>query len=272
MSCLAAPVKAETRAPPRPDVARLVHRYGPRLYALAYRLCHNHADAEDLVQETFLQAHRKLHTFEGRSDVGTWLYAVAIRIYRRKFRRVGHKRMPAFTDVSPLQEASIADLPMDGGSPLQHEMAAEMQHAAEDQIAAMPPAFRIPLVLKDVCELPIADVAAVLRIKPQTVKTRVHRARLMLRRALVGRLPRRPAPAPSYDRQVCLDLLAAKLEAMDQGRGFPVGQEVVCERCRAVFAELDLTQEACSGLAVGEMPEALKRAVMGRLRLALSSK
>jgi hypothetical protein len=119
-------------------------------------------------------------------------------------------------------------------------------------------------------ELSIEDVAAALHLRPTTVKTRVHRARLLLRKAILNRprLPRHAAKAPTYEKQVCLDLLKAKLDAMDHGRGFPIGQTVMCERCRAVFAELDLAQNTCARLADGDMPAGVRTAILGALKVA----
>lgn len=245
-----------------PALASLVNTYGPRLLSLARRICPNRSDAEDLVQETFLQAHRKLRTFQGRSDPGTWLYTIAVRICGRKFRGRRSGAAPSYNALVPLSERGVADLPGADQSPIDVLVGREALEAVHEQIAAMPGRFRLPLVLKDVCDLSVAQAAEVLGIKPETLKTRVHRARLMVRRALVAQLPQRPAPAASYDRQVCLDLLGAKLDAMDRGRGFPIGQEVICERCRAVFAELDLTQAVCARIAEGHFPASLRAAIM----------
>ena len=63
----------------RDAVARLLEEHGPRIFALAQRLCGNRADAEDLVQDVFLQASRKWHTFRGEADPGPWLYSIAAR-------------------------------------------------------------------------------------------------------------------------------------------------------------------------------------------------
>jgi len=139
-----------------------------------------------------------------------------------------------------------------------------------EAILALPENFRVPLVLKEMLELSIEDVAEALCIKPETVKTRVHRARLLLRKAIMDRrsMPKRAAQAPTYEKQVCLDLLKAKLDAMDNGRGFPIGQDVMCERCRAVFAELDLAQNTCARLAEGEMPARVRKAILGAVHRA----
>lgn len=254
-------------APAREAVARLVTVYGARLDALARRICGNRADAEDLVQDVFLQAYRRWETFRGASDPGTWLYAITANACRRRFRRRGSaQRMPTLSQLLPWRESRSLDLPAVGGGaegPTAQVIERESARLVQDAIASLPEGFRVPLVLKEMLELPIADVAGALRLKPETVKTRVHRARLLLRKALLDPrgMPTRPAATPIYERRVCLDLLKAKLEAMDHGRGFPVGQDVVCARCRAVFAELDLAQQACAELAEGHVTERLRRRI-----------
>lgn len=249
-------------APAETAIPILVDRHGPKLYALASRLCANASDAEDMVQEVFLQAYRKWHAFKGDADPGTWLYAIAARSCKARTRRKGgiDRRMPAVSQIMPWTDRSIADLASSPASTVGRVIERESARAVHDAIVALPEAFRVPLILKEMLELSLEEVGEALNLKPETVKTRVHRARLMLRKAILARraLPRKPAPAPTYAMQVCVDLLGAKLDAMDHGRNFPIGQKVVCERCRAVFAELDLAQTACARLAAGEFPRALR--------------
>ena len=92
---------------------------------------------------------------------------------------------------------------------------------------------------------PLSEVASILGVKEATIKTRVHRARLALRKTLAEDLPRRDAPHPDHSRQVCLDLLGAKQEALDRGVDFPVPPEELCTRCKSLFSTLDLTYDAC---------------------------
>lgn len=225
-----------------------------------------------MVQEVFLQAYRKWESFTGRAgaDAGTWLYAIAARSCKAKTRRKGgvDRRMPAVSQLMPFRDSKVVELPGPGEGPVSGAVARESARAVHAAILRLPEHFRVALVMKEMLELPIEEVGAALGIKPETVKTRVHRARLLLRKAIVegARVVKAPAPAPTYEKRVCLDLLKAKLDAMDRGRGFPIGQEVVCERCRAVFAELDLAQNACAGLATGKMPGPVRRAIERALR------
>ena len=237
-------------------VPRLVAAYGGRIYALASRLCRRPEDAEDLVQEIFLQAFRKWHQFDGRSSPTTWLFTIAARACQRMHRRRAGQplRMESLDQLLPFNEPHLAVVPDNGGSPAEARVQREALEHLEQAIPELPADFRLPLVLKDVIGLSIEEVARTLNLKPATVKTRLHRARLRLRKLLVARLPKRDGPPPAYSRQVCLDLLRAKQDALDRGAAFPVREKVICERCQAVFATLDFTQTLCAQIAQGEMP------------------
>lgn len=260
--------------PANEAIPRLLEAHGPRLLALATRLCGHSEDAKDMVQEVFLQAFRKWHTFKGGSDPGTWLYSIAARSCKARVRRKGgvDRRMPALSQLMPWNERQNLDL--EGGnrgqSPPAEAIERESASAVHEAILRLPEHFRVPLVLKDMLELSVGDVAGSLNIKPETVKTRVHRARLLLRKAILERrrIPKRTASSPIYAKQVCLDLLKAKLDALDNGRAFPISPPVVCERCRAVFAELDLAQSTCARLAEGDMPEGVRRSILKAIRTA----
>ncbi|MGB6361896.1 MAG: hypothetical protein WBG64_04435, partial [Thermoanaerobaculia bacterium] len=95
---------------------------------------------------------------------------------------------------------------------------------------------------------------------------RVHRARLALRKALAESLPKRPAAPPDHSRQVCLDLLEGKQEALDRGVDFPVTPDELCTRCRSLFATLDLTYDACRHLGDVELPAELRRSILNQTR------
>lgn len=238
---------------------RLYETYAPRLHALARRLCGNEHDAADMVQDTFLQAHRRWSTFRGRADPGTWLYAIAVRRCRRAVIQPRRRRpTPQFSQLAPFADTTVIDRPARGPAPWERAATAEQVRLMESAIAELPVDFRVALVLKDIIELTVEETARVLGVRPATVKTRVHRARLMLRAALMRATPQRPAPEPSYPKQVCIDLLHAKLAAMDRGLGAALPQNVVCERCRAVFDELDLTQNVCASLGKAEIALAIR--------------
>lgn len=257
-------------AAPRPalDPSTMLERYGGRIYALGLRLCGNRADAEDLVQETFLRAVRKADQFEGRSDPGTWLYTIAVRACRRmKRRRGGRGAMPSLDALMPAGAGELADTSELGASgPAGVSLRREATEAIEAQIARLPDVYRLPLVLKDIAELPVEEVASVLGLQEGTVKTRVHRARLLLRKALDAALPTQRVGPVVYDKRVCMDLLAAKQAALDRGGAFSL-DDVVCERCRVVFGGLDATRSVCRELSAGKLPASVKAEVLRAARV-----
>lgn len=238
----------------------LLDEEGGRLYRLSLKLCGHPEDAEDLVQEIFLIAFRKWDQFKGDAKPLTWLYTIAARACgRRRRKKAGEPtEMESLSELLPTGEAQIPDVKA-GDGPLDDQLQREAQEAVERGIAALPMKFRMPLVLKEIVELPIAEVAAILGLKEATVKTRVHRARLLLRRELARTLPKKDAPPPDHSRQMCLDLLKAKQEALDRGVPFRVPPQELCMRCQAMFSTLDLTHEVCEVLGQGKMPESLRQ-------------
>lgn len=252
------------------DVAipRLLDLHGSQIYGLGLRMCGNPDDAQDLLQDVFLLAFRKWHQFEGRSSPSTWLYTIAARVCQRTRRlRAGQPReLQSMSALLPSGEEGVLDVPSEGDTPQDVLERAETRALVGEAIAALPPRFRLPLILKDLMDLSIGEIAETLGVKEATVKTRLHRARLFAAKELARGLPKRPAPPPDHERALCLDLLHAKQEALDRGVRFPVTQEELCVRCRSLFITLDLTQEACRQLGRGELPEPVRRAVLAEMR------
>lgn len=270
---------ADAAAPlPRPGdpadlaIAYLIEAQGGRIYSLGLRICGgNPDDAADLVQETFLNAYRGWAGFQGDSDPGTWLYAIAARACQRmRRRRAGEPRhMDSVEDLLPASEAGVVLLASEGEEgPLGGVLRSEAEAMVDAALARIPPAFRIALVLKDIADLSIAEIAAILGLKEATVKTRVHRGRLALRQSLAEGLPRRPAPPPDHPRATCLALLQGKQEALDRGLPFALPDAELCVRCRSLFNTLDLGREACRLLGEGDLPPALHDALAAHYQAA----
>jgi RNA polymerase sigma-70 factor (ECF subfamily) len=255
--------------PPEIAIPKLLDEHGGKIYRLGVKLCGSTDDAEDLVQESFMQAFRAWSRFRGEAKPSTWLYTIAARACQRmKRRRAGEpEHIISWEKIHPFAETKLAALDLSGGvdSPVARQLQSERIEQLEQAIVDLPLMYRLPLVLKDVLELTVSETAEALGLKPETVKTRVHRARLLLRKVLLADKPTIEAPAPVYSRQVCLDLLRAKQDAMDEGRGFPIGHDVVCERCLAVFDSLDIAQDMCARLADGKLPAAVRRAVLASI-------
>ena len=251
------------------EFGTVAERVAPRLYRIGLRMCGNPADAEELVQETLLQGFRKWHQFEGRSDPATWLYTIAGRLCQRRRRlRAGEpKAIASLSSIEPSSDDPVLVLAA-GDSPLDAHLRLEAERAVSRALDGMPESVRLPVVLADIAELSTAEIARILHLKEATVKTRVHRGRLMLRRRLLEQLPVRTAPPSSHDRQVCLDLLRAKQEAMDRHVPFSVSAGELCERCQSLFATLDLARDACATLGGGDLPPRVAELIRRERRAA----
>jgi RNA polymerase sigma-70 factor (ECF subfamily) len=170
----------------------LVHRYQARAYGLAYRLLGPDGEPEDAVQEAFLQVLRGLPSFRGDARFSTWLFRVVTNAALMQ-RRSRARRVAAET-LEPLQPSFDEDgmharTPAELSAPLHLEDQLDRQVLARRAAAGLdrlPDAYRTPFILRDLEELPTAEVAALLDLEPATVRQRVHRARLMIREYLAG--------------------------------------------------------------------------------------
>ena len=250
-------------------IPRLLREMGSHVYRMGLSLCGTPRDAEDLVQETFLLAFRHWHQFEGRAKPSTWLYSIAVRACRRRKRlRSGEPgEIASLSELLADGAPRISDIPSPEDGPMDAQLRSEARESIERAISELPRPFRVPLVLKDLAELKVSEVAAILGLKPATVKTRVHRARLQLRQRLSEQLPGREASPPSHARQICLDLLSSKQEALDRGAAFPVARDELCSRCAPLLATLDLGRDLCLDIGHEELPPELSRLVLDQLAL-----
>jgi RNA polymerase sigma-70 factor, ECF subfamily len=163
----------------------IMTRHNRRLYRLARAVVDDDAEAEDIVQEAYVLAFTNLGTFRGEAGLGTWLMRITLNEARRRLRR----RRPA-VDLAILdsiqgisaQPASADDDPERAAA--QREIRRLLERAIDD----LPEPFRIVFVMRDVEDMSIAETAALLSLRQETVKTRLHRARLLLRRALAEKL------------------------------------------------------------------------------------
>jgi RNA polymerase sigma-70 factor (ECF subfamily) len=244
----------QPNAPADAAVSELVEKHGGRIYALGLRFCGDEDEAKDLVQDTFLLAFRKWEQFEGRAEPTTWLYRIAARACQRRHRRrAGEPRsLEPLEKLLPSGEPRVVDIPSGEDSPHEILEQREAREAVEKAIATLPERFRLPLVLKEIMELPVDDVAGILGVKVSTIKTRLHRARLQIAKELRKKLPKKDAPPPDHSKRMCLDLLKAKQDSLDRGVPFPIQGTELCSRCQSLFATLDLGGEVCRRIGADE--------------------
>jgi RNA polymerase sigma-70 factor (ECF subfamily) len=167
----------------------LVRTYERRIYALLLRMLGNTAEAEDLAQEVFVQVFKAIGSFRGDSKLSTWIYRIAINLCknRTKYLRVRHAgeqdELGAIDERVPLGDKGRANV---GAIERPDEAMAGKQVEAivQKAIAELEPSFRECLVLRDVEELSYEEIGQITGLPPGTVKSRIHRARAMLREAV----------------------------------------------------------------------------------------
>ena len=170
--------------PLRPD--ELVDRYGERIYRVARRMMGNDADAEDVTQNTLVKILQKASTYRGESDPMGWIYRITINEARESYRRRG--RRPAVSlDQLPVDFDSTSHtqgLRDFSGRPDRRVYAEEIEERVNAAIQELPDGYREAVILMELEGLTYKDAAAAMDLTLGGFKTRLHRARLHLRRRL----------------------------------------------------------------------------------------
>jgi RNA polymerase sigma-70 factor (ECF subfamily) len=171
--------RLEWQAPSWEDI---VTQHSARVYRLAYRLTGNPHDAEDLTQEVFVRVFRSLSSYTPGTFEG-WLHRITTNLFLDQARRKAKIRFDALADDAETR------LPSKALSPDVQVLDGLFDEDVESALAALPPDFRAAVVLCDIEGLSYEEIADVLSLKLGTVRSRIHRGRTMLRKALAHRAP-----------------------------------------------------------------------------------
>lgn len=167
------------------DFDSVVTEYADFVYNVAYRMMNNPHDAEEVAQEAFLSAYRAFERFRGESRVTTWLYRITVNAALMRLRREKRARELTWVGVDNLNAPSWEDAPEP--STLQAELGEKIQEG----IALLPPDLRAAVTLRDVMGMSNAEAAETLEITVPSLKSRLHRARVLLRQHLAEYAPNR---------------------------------------------------------------------------------
>jgi RNA polymerase sigma-70 factor (ECF subfamily) len=160
----------------------IVEEHSRMVFRLAYRMTGNVEDAEDVVQETFLKAHRSFNRFDARASVATWIYRIALNaaidVLRRR-RKTGSPRPHADGDSDPMEA-----VPSDGPLPDRVAFAGQVDRRVASALSRLSAAEREAFILRHLEGMPLERIAEVLQVRPNAVKQTVFRAVQKLRREL----------------------------------------------------------------------------------------
>ena len=165
----------------------MLRRYAGQVYHVALRLIRDPDEAEDVLQETFINACQKVHAFEGRSRLGTWLYRIATNAALMRLRKQRASTVslddPMVTEGGETFPQLIEDWSHEPDALM---LTDELRQVLEQAIDTLPDSLRAVFVLRDIQGLSTSETAEVLGISPTAVKVRLHRARLHLREQLTA--------------------------------------------------------------------------------------
>ena len=167
----------------------LVKKYEQKLYNFGLRMCNEPRDAEDMVQDTFLNVYRYLADFRYEASFKNWLYRIAsfACIKKKRQSKYAPQKEISLEDFIPEDKENIPDsLPDWASEPLEKVLNDELSENIRKSILSLPEKYRIVLVLRDIEGFDTKETAQILNIKPANVKVRLHRARLFLKEKLKG--------------------------------------------------------------------------------------
>lgn len=173
-------------------VHELAERYGPRIYQLAFRQMKNREDAEEVTQDVLLKVYRKIGAFRGDAALSSWIYRITFNTAMSRLRgnraaRAADKERDRLESAqfsqdeearSPRQAADWSQMPDE------QLLRQQLRDAVVRAISELPEIYRAPVVLRDIQGLTTEEASSRLRLKDQTLKSRLHRGRLMLRERL----------------------------------------------------------------------------------------
>lgn len=167
----------------------LVKRYEQKLYNFSLRMCRNPSDAEDMIQDTFLNVFKYLKNFRHETKFKNWLYKVAAStcIKKRRKSKFAPDKELSLDEFLPNDEAEKPEhVPEWALLPLDKLLNEELSSVINKTIISIPKKYRVVIVLRDIEGFSTAETAQILNLSPANVKVRLHRARLYLRDKLKG--------------------------------------------------------------------------------------
>jgi RNA polymerase sigma-70 factor (ECF subfamily) len=171
-------------------LSELAAQFGTKIYQLAFRYLRNHEDAEEITQDVLYKVFRKVGEFRGDAALSSWIYRITFNSAMSRLRSASYQRtqdeqresLPAEGDETtaiPVQDvadwSNMAD---------EHLLRSQLRRRLLRAVLALPAIYRAPVVLRDLQGMSTEEASAMLRVKDQTLKSRLHRGRLILRKQL----------------------------------------------------------------------------------------
>lgn len=196
----------------------IVRRHNQRLYRIARAILRDDVEAEDIIQEAYVKAFTHGDSFKGQGNLGAWLAKVTANMAISRLRRL-KRRKTEVLDTGTLEHIQPADVSSPGHmTPERCAAIADIKTLLQREIDRLPDGFREVFVLREVEGMSIAETAEVLAILPQTVKTRLHRAKVLLRASLETTINSAALKAFPFAGKRCDAIVARVLDRIHRDR------------------------------------------------------
>jgi RNA polymerase sigma-70 factor, ECF subfamily len=167
-------------------VAELADTYGTKVYQLAFRYLRNKEDAEEITQDVLYKVYRKIGEFRGDSALSSWIYRITFNAAMSRLRTTSYQRTRDEERQSIEQDeldmpANVADW---SDMADEHVLRSQLRRRVVRAILSLPAIYRAPVMLRDIQGMSTEEASAMLHVKDQTLKSRLHRGRLILRKQL----------------------------------------------------------------------------------------
>jgi RNA polymerase sigma-70 factor (ECF subfamily) len=244
----------------------LLSRHAPGVYRFGLKMCRDPEDAKDVLQDTLLAAARGIREFRGASSLSTWLYTIARSFCIKKRRGAMTSALVSLDDEPGAAQVRSNEVPPDDAAETR-----ELGAALEGAIASLAPMYREVVLLRDVEGLSAVEVAEVLELTVDAVKSRLHRARADVRSKLTRFLPSSDLPSSDVPSSATCPNVVAMFSRYLEG---DIGAEecaamerhiASCKRCNVACDSLKRTLALCRAQPRGEVPAE----VQARVRKAL---
>lgn len=251
-----------------------IETHTPTLYRLAYRILGDEAEAQDAVQETFINAFKAIRKFDGRSALGTWLYRIA---YNQALMKLRSRRETTSLDAVDDSDEPRPELAVWTDSPDSLTLEHETSRMVGDAVNALPDSLRNAFILRELEDMSTQQAAQKLGISESALKVRLHRARAALRKSLGAYFAERVAqPAGSVESLACAEAL--KFIEHAEARGKKVDESLKqslrefvaqCERCRLMLDPGHKSILFYCDDRESPVPEPVRKKLYGKLKAAL---
>jgi len=258
----------------RAALDQLLTRHQGRVYRFGLKMCRDPEDAKDVLQETLLAVARNVKDFRGASSVSTWLYTIARSFCIKQRRRSKFApEQEESLDLGPEGEATQLADPSRG--PDESLAGRQIESALERAIGELDPMYREVLLLRDVEGLSAPEVAEVMGLTVEAVKSRLHRARVSVREKVAPLLgvPEPVAPLAA----ACPDVVSLFSRHLEGEISTDVCADMerhlaACPRCRARCDSLQKTLVMCRSSPAPEVPAPVQQSVRDALRRLLAER